>query len=333
MFWPTPEKSQRLDSPPPPKATPFVSDPMKVIPENAEWIAPAISYESYESKYGQLPVSLEGTHIPFNLQVDEQGNLVINNNLRRLFDYFFTTDGEESLDTIVVRLEELLEKHLPASASIRAIEVLHQYLNQKKSEIELSRQIDEDFKAAGEQPSIWEMKRLLRDLRASNLDAEVYEAFFGIENQRDDYTLSRLQIQQDSSLTDEERATALIEAEQHLPIDEQKQFAEERQIKQVFADVQAANAEGASKSEIFHIREQAFGAETAERYAEADKKVSSWDSRVSTYRAEREAILTIDGLTDDDKENQIEQLRQQHFQGNELKRIPVIDEMKDTESQ
>ncbi|MBV1919944.1 MAG: hypothetical protein KUG73_04625, partial [Pseudomonadales bacterium] len=41
------------------------------------YIAPAITYENYQSKYGPLPRSLRGTAIPASFTLNEQGHLVI----------------------------------------------------------------------------------------------------------------------------------------------------------------------------------------------------------------------------------------------------------------
>lgn len=336
FYWPkttttvTPVQSQRLPS--------VADSPIRVISDQTMeqeasqgWVPPAITFESYQSAHGPLPLSLEGTQIPFDLMVDDQGNLIVDQNLRRLFDYFFTLDGEEPLETILARIEELIRKHLPQSAQERAMEILQQYVNLKQAEIELARQIDSDFNASGIQPGLVDLKNGVRDLRASNLDPETYQAFYGEENQRDQYTLERIRIQQDTSLTEEEREQALQAIEHYLPEADRQYLAEQRQVDQVFENVEQAKAQGAGEAEIFHIREQAFGAEAAERYAAADREIATWESRVAIYRDQRSAILAADGLTQYDKDAEIQALREQHFSGNELKRIPVIDKMMDGE--
>ncbi len=296
-----------------------------------DWVAPTITYNTYDSQYGRLPPSLEGTHIPFNLQINGRGQLIVNESLRRLFDYFFTTAGEEASEKILLRIEELLTAHLPKSAQARAVEILHQYFNLKQAEIELAKQLDMTFRDTGERPGLGEMRRLQRDLRATNLDLEVYEAFYGIESQRDDYALNKLEISRDKSLSDVERRAAMEAIEQNLPEEDREHLKVERTIGLMYKDVASAREVGASEAEIFHIREQALGTEAAQRYSDADRKKSEWDSRISTYRDERSGILNTEGLSEEDKNYQIELLQQQHFEGNELKRIPVIDRMKDSQ--
>ncbi|MCG8673010.1 MAG: hypothetical protein MI867_26685 [Pseudomonadales bacterium] len=332
LFWPKATEKSLPNQPEVVAETPNVEVKGGNTQESeSDWIAPIISFDSYESEYGPLPASLEGTQIPFDLMVDENGNLIVNQSLRRFFDYFFTLDGEEPLERILARIKELITKHLPASAQQRALEILDQYVSLKKQELELAKQIDADFKASGERPGFADLKQEIRSLRASNLDAEVYDAFFGEEDGRDDYTMARLEIQRDTSLSDEERKEALKAIEQYLPENDRKYLEEEREIQNVYESVDFAKQQGASEAEIFHIRSQAFGAEAAERYAEADKELASWDARVATYREQRQQILDSEGLSESDKEAEIQALREQHFEGTELKRIPVIDSMKDAE--
>lgn len=299
--------------------------------ESGNWMPPEITYETYRSEYGALPASLEGTQIPVGRLVDDNGDLIIDENLRRFFDYFFTLDGEEPHERIIARIEELLKNILPLSAQSRALEILYQYVELKKEEIALAARLDADFKASGVRADIGYLKRQIRDLRASNLDPEVYEGFFGEEERHDEYTISRIEIQQDQSLTEAEKAEALKALEQYLPEADRRYLAEERELKEVYEAVAAAKAQGASEAEIFHLRAQAFGPEAAERYSVADKEMDAWDARVATYREQRKAILETDGYSEADKDAEIQALRAQHFEGNELKRIPVIDNMMDAE--
>lgn len=330
-IWPQEKPTIRTEAKPPfDHPTPAEPVETRTVAEQGTWSPPAITYDSYQSAHGMLPLSLEGTHIPFNLRIDERGELIVNENLRRLFDYFFTTDGEEPVELILLRIKELITNHLPETAQPRALEILDQYFELKQAEIELAHQMDLEFKASGQQVNLSEMRRVLRDLRATNLDAEVYAAFFGIENQRDDYTMNRLEIQSDKTLTEEERQTAMEAIEDGLPAADREHLQNERDIQAVYKEVEEAKAEGASQAEIFHLREQVFGAEAAQRYAEADSKKAVWDARIATYRAQRKEILNTDGLTESDKTDQIDALRQQQFEGTELKRIPVIDRMMDS---
>lgn len=314
-----------------PIETPKTEAPVEE-PADHEEIAPIIFYDTYQSVHGALPPSLAGTTIPFKLSITESGELIVDEHLRTLFDYFLTLDGEEPLEIILERIKELLATHLPEAAKSRAIEVLESYLALKNAELELNQQMRNEFEATGRRPSIGEMKAAIKGVRGASLDPEVYDAFYRVEDQLDEYTISRIKIQGDDSLSQDEKQQALLEIEQLLPQASQAQLQKERSTQQIYQDVETARAEGATDEEIFSMREQAFGTEAAHRYAKADEKKAHWESRIANYRQERQMILETTGVSEQDKEMQINELRERHFSGNELKRIPVIDKMRDAQA-
>lgn len=294
------------------------------------WIPPVITYDNYQSAYGPLPRSLMGTQIPLYLQIDENGQLAVTEALRQLFDYFFKTDGEESRDTIIARVRELLNT-LPDPARERSLQLLEQYIALKKEELELQNRLAEDFKASGRHLDLAERARLVRELRAGQLDDEAYQAFYGDQDKRDEYAIKRMEIMRDTTLDPQQQEAALAAIEENLPADDRAVHQGEREAQQLDKRIAEARATGASDAEIFHLRETVYGTETAQRYVQADQAQAAWDGRISTYREQRAAILNSAALSDDDKNSQIESLRTQLFDTLEQKRIPVIDRMLDTE--
>lgn len=296
------------------------------------WAPPQLSYDNYQSSYGPLPNSLRGTQIPFYFQVDEQGRLTVTAALRNLFDYFLKTEGEEPYETIYGRIRELLKMHLPSPAREQALALFEQYIALKQQEIELNNQWADDYKASGREPDLAERLRLMRELRASQLDSETYQAFFGTDDKREDYNLKARDILTDTSMSPEAQDAALAAIEAELPTQERTAKQEERDIKNLNTRIADARAAGASDAEIFRMREAVYGAETAQRFAVADQHQSQWQARIAAYRTQRQEILNTAGMSNADKEAQIHQLRTQHFDALEQQRIPVIDSMMDQQS-
>lgn len=292
------------------------------------WQLPRLTAQNYQSQYGPLPESLKGTRIPFDLEVDTQNQLIVDQRLRRLFDYFFTLVGEESLATIQLRIEELLANYLPEPANSQALTIFAEYVALKEAEIELREQLAADYQASGEQLALQERVRLMRELRQSMLSPAVYDAFFREEDQRSQYALQRHQILQDDSLSLTQRNMALRQLDSQLPPELQAEKEQEYLYQELQQQIQQAREQGATDSEIFQLRSEAYGAEAAERFAQADKQQAQWDSRVAAYREQRGAILES-GLSEADQQAEIARLRAQHFSGPELMRIPVIDRMYD----
>lgn len=323
---PAPEETPQvtMDITPSPQPTNAVSSEAP-----AAWSPPILHYDTYTSRYGPLPASLEGTQVPFYITLDDQQHLVPTHSLRRFFEYFFTTVGEEPLETIIARLEELIQNHVPEPAASEVLTALKQYLALKEAELALEEQIARDFAASGRVLDVRERARLLRDLRATELPRELYQAFYGEEDRRDDYALKRLEVMRDSTLTDTEKVAALAAMESDLPPALQEHVREQRLAWEVDQQIDAARARGATEAEIFQIRAETYGFEAAQRFSEADQRKAAWETRISDYRRERSAILASDSLTDADKAQQIERLQAQHFDAQEQKRIPTIDRIWD----
>ncbi len=291
---------------------------------------PRITYDTYKSQYGGLPKSLRDTAIPTAFLIDANGHLIPDTTLRRCFDYFFTTVGEEPIERIIERIQELLQTLLQEPALGEALAILDEYVALKQAEVDLQQQLGNDYKAGGKMTDIYERAPLLRELRMSNLSPEVYEAFFAAQDKREDYTLKKMDILKDKSLTTEERIADLKEIETLLPEHVQQRKAEEHAKELMHERVANAKAAGASDAEIFQLRSETVGPEAAERFAVADQNQSQWNQRIASYRDQRQSVLDSN-LSEQDKQQQINALRQQHFSDSDLKRIPVIDRMMDAQ--
>ncbi len=80
----------------------------------------------------RLPDSFAGTRVDGRLRADAGGNLIIDAEIRRVFDYFLASIGEEPLETSVARLRRYIETQLPEPAADHAIQLLSQYLDYKR---------------------------------------------------------------------------------------------------------------------------------------------------------------------------------------------------------
>lgn len=270
-----------------------------------------------------MPASLEGTEVPEGwAQTDANGSLVPTPHLRRLFEYYLAALGEETLAQLVTRIERSLAQ-LPEPARTEAMVTLGQYLDYK---LELG-QLEASVSTQSGSLSPEAMARQLSEVRALRrrwLDAKTAEAFFASEEAVDDFQLAQLRIQSDDSLTDEERASRLREAEQILPEpirearQETRKFSEYQQQRQALADDPEALA---------NLRRQTFGEEAARRVAEAEQEQQEWDARWQEYQAER-ARLENQGLAGPELESAITRLRESYFDGSERIRAEALDSIR-----
>ncbi|MBZ2188194.1 lipase secretion chaperone [Alcanivorax sp. JB21] len=266
---------------------------------------------------GALPASLDGTEVDGTLRVDARGNLLIENDVRRVFDYFLATLGEEDLQTIRSRIAAYLDDTLPPAAARQAWELFERY----EAYGEATEQMPgHDATVAG----MTEVLLRQQDLRQEWLGQEVAEAFFGFDDAYDHHTLARMRVAQDPALSDAERAQRLADLEASLP--EPLRAVRERANLPVSVSQEVAmlREQGASEHEIRAYREQNLGPAAAQRLEELDRQRAEWDQRYSAYRAQHAEIATS-GLSEADRAREIDRLRQALFDETELRRVQALD--------
>lgn len=293
-----------------------------------EVIIKPVRYGDYQSAYGALPKSLEGAPLPTGLSIDSDGHLIPTIALQRLFDFFLTTVGEEPLERVAERIEEYLDFQLDEPALSQAKVVFKNYQTMKNGIMAMESDWSEQIENGASRPGFSQIVARKREIRLAHLGEEVYDAFYQRDDQLDNYMLEKLAVLKDDSLSEDEQTQKLEEIEQLLPEAFQQKRTAEREQQQLQKDIEQAKAQGATETEIYQMRLEVMGAEKANRFQRADLAQRSWDERVSQYRIERNQILNS-ALSEQDKESQIQRLRETHFKGRELMRIPVIDRMKD----
>lgn len=85
----------------------------------------------YVSVYGKLPESLQGSDVWGGLQADEKGNLIIDRDVRDVFDFFMSGVGEEPREVVLGRAREYIRHKLDKDAALQADKILDDYLAYK----------------------------------------------------------------------------------------------------------------------------------------------------------------------------------------------------------
>lgn len=180
-----------------------------------------VSYTTPKS-LGDEPfaASLRGTDIDGQLAADANGQLVINQATRDFFDYFLNAVGDTSAERTLAQIEDLARKNLPPAAADQAMALLDRYLDYKRQAMDLgNRQLD----PTRQQDPEYQMQMFhqalqdLKQLRAQIFSPATHEAFFGLEEAYDDYTLASIDIQRRTDLSESARQTLLEWQRQQLP--------------------------------------------------------------------------------------------------------------------
>ncbi|MFT6123709.1 MAG: lipase chaperone LimK [Oleiphilaceae bacterium] len=308
----------------------FPKEPMKHNPKS---LITEVTYENYRSSLGPLAKSLRGTRIPVAFTLDSEGHLIITASIKSLIEYFLSAMGEESLETIIARIEDYITQQLEEPARSEALEVVAQYIGYKEAVIELENDFADNTNLSGQSSDYLTMFQYRREARMNNLSPEIYDAFFADEDKVDSYTASLLEIGKNKNLTNEEKEAQYLAAEQLLPQQEQAIKQAERTRETLQENIQIARSQGSNDDEIFQMRADVYGHEVAERFAVADQKKFEWHSRFERYRKQRQQILSNEGLSDTDKTYEINTLQGALFSQTEQRRLATLNQLADKKVQ
>jgi len=261
-----------------------------------------------------LPGSLEGTEADGALTADAAGHLVIDLELRRLFDHFLAASGEEPIATMRARIIAVLHTRLPAQAATEAIEILDRYLAYREAARALTPPADQ--LAALDQ---------VHELRARMFSPAVARAFFADEEAATYAALARRDVLADTTLSAAERDRRLAELDARTPAAvREARAAATAPIDELNREL-AMRTAGASDQQIAAARTAALGAEAAARLAELDRAHAAWDARLARFRAERDALLADPQLGDAERRRKLDELLARSFTEPERIRVEALD--------
>ncbi len=287
---------------------------------------------NYPSRIGALPETLKDTRLQASLAVDDDGHLRVSSDLRMVFDYFLSAVTEESVDTIIARIDEYLSHHLESPALEEARNILHAYISLKQSlydyELERSDQIrtlmEMENKDASTYLAMLENQLSERNaLRSEHLPADVHEAFYAREEAYDRYTLERMRINADGSLSDADKQELLVQLDTASPDYLVAERQEAQKLDTLMRQTQSLRKAGADENDIEALRRDMYGEEASERFAKLDQERAEWNARLQRYIQERDAILANPGLGEADKQTQIQSLLESGFDEREQIRVKV----------
>lgn len=269
-----------------------------------------------------LPTSFSGTQVDGAFHIDAAGNLLISEDIRRIFDYFLASIGEEPVSASVERLQAYIVNQLQGPARDQALALLAHYLDYKRELVLLER----DLPQVADLAALRQREAAVQALRARLFSTEAQQAFFAREQAYNQFTLQRLAIQQDAGLDDDGKAAAVDRLRNSLPEEMQDLLLPQlqNQLRQQTAQLQTA---GASPEKIRQLRQQLVGAEATQRLEALDQKRQAWSKRLDSYLREKNRIAANQGLSAGDRVKAIEQLAEQHFDEHERMRLNAAEQL------
>lgn len=239
--------------------------------------------------------------------------------LRRMFDYFLSAGGEQNLSAIVERIDREIQSQLPAQQSDAAKALLRKYLKYKEALVALD-------KTPGSQGQGVDAIRKRFDgmlaLRGQFFTPREDEAMFGFDDAYDRDAIARLEIHQNSNLSEAQKRERMAVLDAAMPAAVKAEREAPRQIIHLEDQVTALRAQGGTDAQVFALRSKALGVEAAQRLAVVDRDENEWQTRIAGYLRERQQVLQANAnSTSVERDAALAQLQQSRFSPAEIPRL------------
>lgn len=254
--------------------------------------------------------SQQDTEINCQMQMNASNRLIVNEQTRNCFEYFITQYGEKTLEQIQRDFKTYIEQNYQDPALSQVLDLWDRYIQYRQGLGELTPPTGLDQEDPAYYRSIYASTQNLRKRFFSDYEIE---GLFGTEDTYHEYTLDRMAVMADKKLSEAEKAQKLKELFAQLPQDWQEnleQLNKLEDLRKLTADIKAR---GGSAEEIRQMRLNLVGPEATQRLEKLDDERANWKSSVMRYLGERDNILKS-SLSENAKQQAVDQLRQKHFQ-------------------
>lgn len=267
---------------------------------------------------GPLPASLQGAQHGVSLRMDEDGQLILQQDLLHLFDFYLAGGEEDDLARLLQRIHRDLAAQLNGVALDQARDLLRRYIDYRIALKDLPR-----MPRTLEPAQLRQRLAALDAMRRSHFSAEEVEVFFANQYAEDSYAIQRLEITR-SDLDPQRRQQALDALDQQLPEALRQARQQSTQHAELYAATRQLQAEGGSAEEVRRLREERLGSQAADALAQLDQQQAQWQARLTSYAEERNRLRSA-GLAERDLQQAVDALQVRSFDERERLRVSALD--------
>ncbi len=275
-----------------------------------------------DDRTGEMPYdAVEVYKVLQGIRLDENGRVVPDQTAMQALEKGYSELGPDLSPQQMTELKELIRVGLPGPAGDEAAQILENYYRFRAAEAQFN-QSRTAAAAYGAQtqnqlPTVDRYEELV-ELRRSYLGKEIADSLFAVEDTQARHMFAAIAIQQNTSLTPEEKQaqqTAL-----QVQLNDRLLALGQLEPEEAAAEkVRRLRESGASSAEIQSTREAIVGAEGARELAAADQEEALWQRRFNGFWQARRYVMQA-GLDDAERDRQIEQLLDQYFSPEERDR-------------
>jgi len=255
--------------------------------------------------------SLRGSAVDGGIMLHER-RVVPDRELRRLFDWWLSLDGELTPAAIRAALASWLVERYDAMAAQRVLDLFDRYQQYRSAVAGIDTALPLEGRLAR-----------LHELRVAWLGRELADAFFADEEREAALAIARRRVVADPLLTRDERTARIAALDARLPAPEIAAREADVEPWLVEAQTRGFDADGASDAERRRERSALWGDAAAQRLATLDAQRADWDARIAAYRRERDALLATTPPAH--QELALADLRAQRFAPHEARRVESLE--------
>ncbi|BFM17261.1 lipase secretion chaperone [Maricurvus nonylphenolicus] len=238
-----------------------------------------------------------GTEIDGELKVDENGQLIIDRQLRDFFDYMLSAVGELEPHAVFDVISAYAQQQLPVHAVDELMALLDDYLAFKESAQALR---STPLIARAAQTPAYHYKMLqdtfdeLKLLRRTHMSAEAVSAFFADEEAYAEYSLEKMRITQATDLSVAQKQQQLDALVWQLPQPLQESIVRKQRYQQSVQKTQAIMNSSLSELEKRQQLALVHPEVIAERIMQHQTNKDSLRQRFERYQQEKQQLQSRD---------------------------------------
>ena len=243
--------------------------------------------------------------------------------LKRLFDYYLSAVGEQTIAAITAEIAGDLDRRLSPDQRPAAKRLLALYLQFKLALVDLEKKPE---LAGTDVKAIRQRLLSMQDLRSQFFSAEETQGMFGFEDDYDQDAVARLEVSQNPALsaTQKKEQLAALDASQSAVLREEREAP--RVVLKIEQMAQTLRAQGASEDDIYRMRSKELNPEAAARLADVDRDESAWKNRITSYLNERSKLIKAQAdAPPAQREAALAQLQQSQFNPDERRRLAAYE--------
>lgn len=295
----------------------------------AEPVSPSVAVIGPVSRATPFVRSMQDTLPDGDLQTLQQGVAtraaggLAYGELKRLFDYYLSAVGEQSIETITLQIRNELDRRLPPEQARKAQRLLGLYIEFKR---ELVRVESQPQLVGNGLQAIRGRFLAMQDLRSRFFDERETQGMFGFDDTYDLDAIARLEISQNPALSAVQKQQQLAAVDVAMPENLRREREASSVVVRVEQQAQNLRAQGASEDDVYRMRAKAFDPQAAARLADVDREEVAWKARIARYQEERSKLLTAQAnATEAERQTVLAQLQQTYFTEAERPRLAAYE--------